>query len=48
MLIVERLERFRVPQFSPFNGLGFAEFYALFISWLGQAAFSGRTLWDAA
>src|ERR1700678_324103 len=36
MLVIEHLERFRVPQFGPFNGLSFTGFSVFSLSWLGQ------------
>ena len=48
VLVIEHLERFCVPQLSPFNCLGFADVRALSLSWLGQVALSGRIHSDAA
>jgi hypothetical protein len=46
--IVKRLERFRVTLLGPLDRIGFVKLSALSLSWLGQVAFSGRTLSDAA
>src|SRR4030088_2153754 len=46
--VVKRLERFRVPLLGPLDRLGFVKLGARSLSWLGQVAFSGRTLSDAA
>jgi hypothetical protein len=52
MLIVEILERMRVPLLGSLDGLGFVQFLACSPSllWLsvGQVTFSGRTRSDAA
>src|SRR5260370_33565015 len=39
VLVIEHSERFCVPNLGQFNGLGFARFGALLLSWLGQVAF---------
>jgi hypothetical protein len=46
--IIKRLERFRVTLLGPLDRVGFVKLGALSLSWLGQVAFSGRTLSDAA
>jgi hypothetical protein len=48
MLVIERLERFCVPELGALDCLSFAKFGVWLLSWLGQVAFSGRTDWDAA
>jgi hypothetical protein len=48
VLVVESLERFRVPLLRLSDGLGFVKFVALSLGWVGQVAFSGRNWSDAA
>jgi len=46
--VIKSLERFRVTLLGPLDRVGFVKLVALSLSWLGQVAFSGRTLSDAA
>jgi hypothetical protein len=48
VLVIERLKRLRVPVLGLLDSLGFVKVFTGLLSWVGQAAFSGRNLWDAA
>jgi hypothetical protein len=48
MLVIERLERFRVPLLGSLNSLGLVKLRNLFLIGVGQIVFSGRAYWDAA
>jgi hypothetical protein len=48
MQVVQKLESFRVSLLRSFNRLRFGQPGALRLSWVGQVAFPGRMLSDAA
>jgi hypothetical protein len=48
MQVVQKLESFRIPLLRSFNRLRFRQPGALRLSWVGQVAFPGRMLSDAA
>lgn len=48
MLIIESLERFCVSLLGSRDRLGFMKIVALSLCWVGQVAFSGRIVSDAA